>query len=77
VKDSGGNRRQQRTGVFVALLLFELVLVLLQLWLFVSVLEGTVSGGSPIALTAMFVSFACFAVNTWMLVGVRRLDRAE
>ena len=59
------------------LLLFELVLLLLQLWLFVSVLEGTVAGGSPIAVTAMFVSFACFAINTWMLIGVLRMDRAE
>lgn len=77
MRDPHGNRRQQRTGVFVTLLLFELVLVLLQLWLFVSVLEGAVSGGSPIALTAMFVSFACFTVNTWMLIGVGRMDRAE
>lgn len=68
--------RQQRSAVFAALLLFQLVLVLIQLWLFVSVLEGTVAGGSPIAVTAMVVSFVCFAVNTWMLVGVARIDRA-
>ncbi len=70
-------RRQQRSSVFTVLLLFELVLVLLQLWLFVSVLEGTVAGGSPIAVTAMFVSLVCFAINTWMLIGVLRMDRAE
>jgi hypothetical protein len=75
VKNTRRNRQQQKTGVFVMLLLFEIVLVLLQLWLFVSVLEGTVSGGSPIAVTAMFVSLACFAANTWMLIGVRRMDR--
>jgi hypothetical protein len=63
-------------GVFAILLFFELVLVLLQLWLFVSVLEGAVSGGSPIAATAAVVSLVCFAINTWMLIGVARIDRA-
>ena len=70
-------QKQQRSAVFVALLLFELILVLLQLWLFVSVLEGVVHGGSEIAVTAMVVSFVCFAINTWMLVGVVRMDRGE
>ena len=71
-----GARRQQRAAVFTVLLMFQFVLVLLQLWLFVSVIEGTVAGGSPIAVTAMIVSFVCFAINTWMLAGVVRLDRA-
>lgn len=64
-------------GVFAILLFFELVLVLLQLWLFVSVMEGTVEGGSPIAATAAVVSIVCFALNTWMLVGVWRMDRGR
>ena len=36
-------RKRQLSAVFVALLLFQLILILLQLWLFVSVLEGLLS----------------------------------
>jgi hypothetical protein len=75
VKRVRDERRRQRMGVFAILLFFELVLLLLQLWLFVSVLEGTVEGGSPIAATAAVVSAVCFGINTWMLLGVMRMDR--
>ncbi len=62
--------RRQRGTVIVALLLFNLVLILLQLWLFVSVLEGLIGGRSGMALPAAVASVALFGVNIWMLRGV-------
>lgn len=69
------NRRRQRSSVFFALLSFELVLVLLQLWLFVSALEGTLAGEPGMAGPAVIVSLVCLAVNTWMLLGVEKADK--
>lgn len=67
-------RHRQQSGLFVALLLFELILVLLQLWLFVATLEGILAGQPGMALPAAFVSLACLAANTWMLLGVEKTD---
>jgi hypothetical protein len=69
------NRRRQRSEVFLALLFFEIVLVLLQLWLFVSALEGILAGEAGMAIPAAIVSLVCLAANTWMLIGVERSDR--
>lgn len=63
---------RQRSTVFVALLLFNLILVLLQLWLFVSVLEGLLNGRVNMALPAGIASLALFGVNLWMLRGINR-----
>jgi len=68
-------RRRQRSPVFIALLLFELVLVILQLWLFVSALEGVLGGERVMVVPGAIVSIVCLAVNTWMLAGVRKVDR--
>lgn len=63
---------RQRSTVFVALLLFNLILVLLQLWLFVSVLEGLLNGRADMALPAGIASLVLFGVNLWMLRGINR-----
>ena len=65
---------RQRSTVFVALLLFNLILVLLQLWLFVSVLEGLLNGRADMALPAGAASLALFGVNLWMLRGMTRSE---
>ncbi|CAN5434607.1 hypothetical protein BH11ARM1_BH11ARM1_03380 [soil metagenome] len=67
-------RRRQRSSVFVALLLFELILVLLQLWLFVSSLDGILAGEPGMAVPASIISLVCLMVNTWMLIGVEKAD---
>ncbi len=67
--------RRQRGTVIVALLLFNLVLILLQLWLFVSVLEGLIGGRSEMALPAAIASIALFGVNFWMLRGITRMRK--
>lgn len=63
-------REGQRSAVFVALLLFNLVLVLLQLWLFASVLEGLIHGRLEMAIPAALASLGLFSVNLWMLRGI-------
>lgn len=52
--------------------MFNLVLVLLQLWLFVSVLEGVIHGHTAMAVPAGIASVGLFAVNLWMLRGIIR-----
>lgn len=64
--------KRQISAIFVVLLLFNLVLVMLQLWLFASVLEGILEGKSAMALPAAFASLGLFAVNVWMLRGIQR-----
>lgn len=65
-------QQRQRSAVFVALLLFNLVLVLLQLWLFVSVLEAVIHGRADMAIPAAVASVVLLAVNIWMLRGISR-----
>jgi hypothetical protein len=71
------NRRRQRSPIFVALLCFELVLLLLQLWLFVSALEGILAGEPGMADPAAIVSLVCLGINTWMLIGVEKTDHGR
>ena len=68
-------RHRQRSIVFVAMLLFNLVLVLLQLWLFAGALEEVVAGRSVRAVVAALVSLGIFAVNVWIYAGLRRMER--
>lgn len=70
-------RRRQRSSVFNALLLFNLVLIMLQLWLFVSVLENLIDGKPAMALPAAITSIVCLGVNVWMLAGVRRMESRD
>lgn len=68
-------RRRQKAIVFVALLFFQLVLVFLQIWLFVMVLEHLMAGNKEPAIPAAVASLGVLAVNLWMLRGVMRLTR--
>jgi predicted Co/Zn/Cd cation transporter (cation efflux family) len=55
--------------------MFNMVLVILQLWLFVAALENLLAGRHGVAIPAAIVSVVCLAVNWWMLVGVYRVER--
>ena len=67
-------RHHQRFEVFNGLVLFNLVLVILQLWLFVSVLENLIDGRPQMAVPAAIASVVCLGINVWMLIGLQRLD---
>jgi predicted Co/Zn/Cd cation transporter (cation efflux family) len=68
-------RHSQQAIVFVALLLFNIVLLTVQLWLFVGALEGLLRGGTMMPLPAFLISLVIFTVNAWMYIGIRRIER--
>ncbi len=70
-------RRRQKSVVFVGFLLFALILFLIQLWLFVMVLENILMGRTEMVVQAAAFSFVLLAVNVWMLLGVRRLMKMQ
>lgn len=70
-------RRRQKSTVFVAMMLFQLVLILIQLWLFVSVLENLLAGHAPMAIPAAAISIVIAAVNAWMLWGIFHVERTS
>ncbi|HEY0868231.1 MAG TPA: DUF6755 family protein [Fimbriimonas sp.] len=77
MKETNQYRRNQKSIVFNALLLFNLVLVVIQLWLFVSALEGILHGRTGMVVPGAIASLAIMGVNIWMLIGIGRLDRSE
>ncbi|MBX3117472.1 MAG: hypothetical protein KF784_00285 [Fimbriimonadaceae bacterium] len=74
MKTPGYYRRRQKSAVFVGMLLFQLVLLLLQLWLFVAAFENLLAGHTSMAIPAALASLAILAINIWMLKGVDRMS---
>lgn len=74
MNDPSQLRKRQKSAVFVGLLLFSLVLVLIQLWLFVSVLENLLAGDLKMAIPAAITSIVILAVNVWMLRGIKHIE---
>lgn len=72
---AGPEGRRQRVGVIVSLLLFILILVMIQLWLFAMSLERILAGDAAVAVPAAIVSTVVFLVVLWMLRGVIAVDR--
>jgi hypothetical protein len=70
-------RHRQKSPVFAALLLFNLVLVLIQLWLFVSVLENMLAGDLKMAIPAAIASVVILGVNIWMLKGIVYMEKSH
>ncbi len=70
-------RHAQHGVVFSALLLFSLVLLAIQLWLFVGALEGLLDGRTFMPVPAAAVSLIVFGVQIWMFLGMRRLERQD
>lgn len=70
-------RRRQKSVVFASLLLFILVLILIQLWLFVSVLENLIGGDEQMAVPAAIASLVILGVNWWMLRGILYMEKSD
>ena len=68
------DREAQKSAVFVAMQLFSLVLLVLQLWLFVGVLESIIGRRYDMAVPAAIASIAILMVNLWILRGAYLLD---
>ncbi|MBL8059255.1 MAG: hypothetical protein JNK63_00900 [Chthonomonas sp.] len=71
------HRRRQKAVVLVGFLLFALILFLIQLWLFVMVLENTLAGNTDMVIQASAFSFLLLGTNIWMLAGVKRLMKMQ
>ncbi|MBA4293157.1 hypothetical protein C0431_09310 [bacterium] len=71
------HRRRQKAVVFVGFLLFALILFLIQLWLFVMVLENILAGKTEMVIQASVLSIGLFGINIWMLAGVKRLMKMQ
>lgn len=67
-------RRRQKSGVLSGLQVFQAVLLLLQLYLFVSVLETILGGNIGTAVPAAGFSALLLMANVWMFVGIGRLE---
>lgn len=70
-------RRRQKSVVFAGLLFFQIVLFLIQLWLFVMVLENLLAGEIHMVEEATIASLGMLALNIWMLLGINRLVRMK
>ena len=77
MKSSEERRDEQRSTVYVGMLLFSLVLLLIQMWLFVATLNNFLDGRYDVAVPAAAVSLLCLGVNVWMLVGLSRMESAK
>ena len=64
------HRRRQKAVVFVGLMLFGLIFFLIQIWLFVAVLENVLAGHVALAVPAAVASIVVFLANVWMLRGL-------
>ena len=68
-------RRGQKSVVYTGLQVFQAVLLLLQLYLFVSALELMLGGKLSTAVPSAAFSCLILAANVWILFGVNRLER--
>ncbi|MCB0825380.1 MAG: hypothetical protein KDC26_04265 [Armatimonadetes bacterium] len=70
-------RRRQKSGVLTGLQVFQAVLLLLQLYLFVSVLETMLAGHAHTAIPAAGFSILLLVANVWMLIGIQKLEKQQ
>ena len=75
ISDQEQQRHRQRAAVYVVLLMFNLTLVILQIWLFTATLENLLARKFAVAIPAAVVSLICAGVNVWMLIGLYRLEK--
>ena len=70
-------RRRQKAVVFAGLLIFELLMIFIQIWLFVMVLDNLLAGRTAMVIPASAASLVILGINVWMLRGVLLLDRSS
>lgn len=58
---------RQRLTIVNAILVFELLLVVLQLWLLTVTMNGTLAGDDSVDLPAAIASLACLVLNLGLL----------
>ena len=64
-------------SLFTTIAAYVLVFVLIQLWLFVSVLEDLLGGQARMAIPAAIISIVILGANIWMLRGIDKMDSSS
>ena len=67
--------RKQRLTIISGISAFQMIIVLLQLWLFTATMETFLSGLQETTLPAAFASLGCFVLNAGLFVYLRGLER--
>lgn len=67
--------REQRTPIIYGMLGFQLVLVILQLWLLLATMNAHLGGDEAVLEPAAAASLACLALNVGLLRYLYRLER--
>jgi len=67
--------REQRSTVISAILLFELMLCLLQLFLLTATMNAHLGGDDAVVLPAAAASVACLLLNLGLLRYIYKLER--
>lgn len=66
--------RAQRMTIVNAMLLFVVLIVVLQLWLFTATVNATLGGDTTVAIPAALVSLACLGLNVGLLRYLARIE---
>lgn len=67
--------RAQRSTIIYGMLGFQLVLAILQLWLFTATMNAHLGGDDQVVIPAAGASLACLALNAGLLRYLYRLER--
>jgi flagellar biosynthesis/type III secretory pathway M-ring protein FliF/YscJ len=67
--------RKQRVTIISGIAAFQMIIVLLQLWLFTTTMETFLAGYQETALPAVLASAVCFALNVGLFSYLRSLER--
>jgi hypothetical protein len=67
--------RKQRVTIISGIAAFQMIIVILQLWLFTATMETFLVGYQETALPGAFASVVCFALNGGLFLYLRSLER--
>jgi hypothetical protein len=72
---SGPAARRRNMTIVTAILLFVILIVILQLWLFTATVHAYLGGDTSIVIPAGLASAGCLALIGGLLAYLHRLDR--
>jgi uncharacterized membrane-anchored protein len=67
--------RKQRGTIISGVAAFQMIIVILQLWLFTTTMETFLTGYQETSLPAALSSVICFALNCGLFFYLQRLER--
>lgn len=67
--------RDQRSTIVYGMLVFVLIIVILQLWLFTATMNAFLGGDATAIWPAALTSLACLALNVGLLRYLYRIER--